>query len=135
MFQVKKLMQPEELDARISEIQAFLEANFDADNPSSCVQRAEETLVYLSITGKMLADAKYHYNQLVGSAILAALKEQASDRMTASTLNNYVKSLARDYQYLCDRVERLNASCTHSIDLLRTLISKHKEEMRQWGQK
>jgi hypothetical protein len=82
-------------------------------------------------TGKMLADAKWHYNNLLNSEIIKALKDQ--DKMTASTLNNYIKGMCKDYQYLVDWIDRINATCTHQIDLMRSLISKHKEELKLSG--
>jgi Zn-dependent M16 (insulinase) family peptidase len=67
----------------------------------------------------------------LNSEIIKALKDQ--DKMTASTLNNYIKSMAKDYQYLVDWIDRINATCTHQIDLMRSLISKHKEELKLSG--
>ena len=128
MFQATNIQTPEELFARVGEIQAYLEAEFNADIPAACVDRANDLAGYLALTGKMLADARYHYNQLVGSSILAALKIEAANRMSISTLNKYIESLAKDYRYLVDWIDRANSSCTHQIDLLRSLISKHKVE-------
>lgn len=125
-------MGPDDLNRFIQEIQSFLEAEFNADNPAACVDRAEQLAGYMALTGKMLADARYHYNQLLGSTILQALKLQSANEMSASTLNNYIKSMCRDYQYLCDVCDRLNSTTTHQLDLLRTLISKHKQEL-QYG--
>ncbi len=132
MFQATNIMTPDDLNKYMGEIQSFLEAEFNADNPAACVSRAEELAGYMAVTGKMIADSKYHYNQLLGSTILQALKLQSANEMSASTLNNYIKSMCRDYQYLCDVCDRLNASTTHQLDLLRTLISKHKTEF-QYG--
>jgi hypothetical protein len=131
MFQATNIQTPEDLNRAANEIQAFLEAEFNADVSASCVARAEELAGYMAHTGKMLADAKYHYNTLLNSEIIKALKDQ--DKMTASTLNNYIKAMCKDYQYLVDWIDRINASCTHQIDLIRSLISKHKEELKLSG--
>ena len=131
MFKATNIQSPDDLNRAAGEIQAYLEAEFNADIPSSCVHRAEELAGYMALTGKMLADAKYHYNTLLNSEIIKALKDQ--DKMTASTLNNYIKGMCKDYQYLVDWIDRINATCTHQIDLIRSLISKHKEELKLSG--
>ena len=133
MFQATNIMTPDDLNKNVNEIQTFLEAEFNADVPAACVERAQSLAGYMALTGKMLADARYHYNTLLNSSIIGALKIESADRMSASTLNSYIKSLCKDYQYLVDRIDRLNATCVHDIDLLRTLISKHKEELKLAG--
>ena len=40
------------------------------------------------------------------------------------------RSIAEDESYLVDRLDRLNAACTHQLDALRTLLSYEKEAMR-----
>lgn len=128
MFTATNIQTPDELFARITSIQAFLEAEFNSDIPAACVERAQELASLMAQTGKMLADAKWHYNQLVGNSILAALKMEAENRMSISTLNKYVESLTKDYSYLVNWIERSNRAITHQIELLRSLISKHKTE-------
>ena len=131
MFKATNIYTTEHLNEAANEVQSFLEAEFNADVSAACVQRAEQLAGYMALTGKMLADAKYHYNQLLNSEIIKALKDQ--DKMTASTLNNYIKGMCKDYQYLVDWIDRINATCTHQIDLMRSLISKHKEELKLSG--
>jgi len=131
MFKATNIQSPEDLNRIATDLQAYLEAQFNADVPAACVQRSEELAGYMAQTGKMLADAKWHYNNLLNSEIIKALKDQ--DKMTASTLNNYIKGMCKDYQYLVDWIDRINATCTHQIDLIRSLISKHKEELKLSG--
>ena len=39
-------------------------------------------------------------------------------------------SIAEDEAFLVDRLDRLNSSCVHQLDALRTLLSYEKESLR-----
>lgn len=111
------------------EIQAFFETPYDADNGNAVVERAQKIEGYMATSSKMLADAKYHYNSVFESGFMEAIKDNV--KVSASTLNKYLDSLCKDYQYLVDWTERLNRTCSHQLDFSRTIISKLKAEMRQ----
>lgn len=121
----------EQIADNCKEIQSFIEAHYTADNPTAVVDRANALESYMALSGKMLADAKYHYNDMLSSVFIQAVKDGNRERMSASTLNKYVDSLCKDYQYLVDWCDRVNRTCTHQLDFSRTMISKLKEEMRQ----
>jgi hypothetical protein len=132
MFKPTNIQTPDQIFASLNEIQAYLAEEFPADVPAEIMERAQKTSVYLAQSSKLLADAKYNFSELVGSAIMTALKEANLDRMGISTVNKYVESLAKDYKYLVDWAERSNAVATHQLDLFRSLISKLKTEI-QYG--
>lgn len=93
----------EELADECEEIQNFLQFPVD-DDPPILVSRGNMLSAYLARTGKMLADAKFHY----------ACKDK-KDRATESML--------------VDWVDRLNNTCGRQLEWCRTLISKNKAEM------
>lgn len=112
-------------------VQHFLEQPYDSDNGHAVTERAKSIEGYMATTGKMLADAKYHYNAVFESGFMEAIK--ANVKTPPSTLNKYLDSIAKDYQYLVDWCDRLNRSTTHALDFSRTIISKLKNEMKQFG--
>lgn len=80
----------------------------------------------------MLADAKYWLNDAMHSDTISTLKELAKQNkiVTSTAVNQIIKSLCKDQQYLVDWCERLNRSSTHRADLARSIISKQKAEMQ-----
>lgn len=129
MYKPTNIAPPERIAEHLTEIQAFIEAHYEADNPQQVTERAVNLEAYMALSGKLLADAEYHYNELTGSTIMAALKDAMSAKLQTSTLNKYVEAQARDYKYLVTWCDRVNRSCTHQLDMMRTIISKLKSEM------
>jgi len=118
----------EDIQDTLIEIQSYLELKYNADNGAAIVERAGVLEGYMALSGKLLADAKWHYNAFYNGEFGKAIKE--SSKYSASTTNMYLKSVCKDYQYLVDWADRINASCTHQLDFSRTLISKLKAEMQ-----
>ena len=82
-------------------------------------------------SGEMLAQAKRLYNQKTTSAIGETIVNIAKQQFLSATAQNaLVKSIADEEQYLVDWIERINKSCTHQIDALRSLLSYEKENLR-----
>lgn len=129
MFQVTNTTSPNLIHSELLEIQEFLEASYPSDNPAACIDRLQELDVKIARSGKLLADAEYHYNQVVGSSIITALKDAMSEKISTSTLNKYVEAQAKDYRHLVTFADRVNRSATHAADHLRTIISFTKQQM------
>lgn len=119
---------PDQLQDYLIEIQAFIEKPYIADDINNIIERAGKLEMYMALSGKLLADAKWHYSNVFETGFIQAIK--TTSKYNASTTNLYLKSLCKDYQYLVDWSDRINASCTHQIDFSRTLISKIKAEMQ-----
>ena len=83
-------------------------------------------------SGKLLADAKYWLNEAMHSETINTLKQLTKENklITSTAVNQIIKSLCKDQQYLVDWCERLNRSSTHRADYCRSIISKHKAEMQ-----
>lgn len=129
MFKPTNIAATEQINQHLTEIQAFIEAHYEADNPQQVTDRAVTLEAYMALSGKLLADAEHHYQTVVESAIMEALKKAIETKLSPSTLNKYVEAAARDYKYLVTWCERVNKSCTHQLDMARTMISKLKSEM------
>lgn len=111
-------------------MQDFLEIHC-SDDPNEYTERIKSLSVYMARSGQMLADAKLLYNKKVTSEIGETIIKIAKEQFLSATAQNaLVKSIAQDEQYLVDWIERINRTCYHQIEALRTLISLAKEELR-----
>lgn len=129
MFKATNIASVEDIHKHLTEIQAYIEAHYEADNPQQVTDRGVNLEAYMALSGKLLADAEYHYNDVVGSTIMATLKDALASKLSTTTLNKKIEAAAKDYKYLVTWCERVNKSCTHSLDMTRTLLSKLKQEM------
>ena len=111
------------------EIDAYMGVT-PSDNIEEIVERGNDLIVYISRTGKMLADAKYHLNVIRKAEIMDILKIIIPEKLSAKVQNALIDSVAREQQYLVDWCERLNRTAVHQLDWCRTLISKAKSEMQ-----
>jgi len=102
------------------------------DEPTQIMEQLTIAESIMVNSGKMLADAKYCLNEAMHSETIKTLKELASQNklITSTAVNQIIKSLCKDQQYLVDWCERLNRSSTHRADLARSIISKQKAEMQ-----
>lgn len=126
MFIATNITPPDQIFSELTEIQAFIDSRYQSDTPAACMDRLDELQAYMARSGKLFADAEYHYNALLNSTIIQALKKAES--MSTSTLNKYIESMCKDYKYLYTWSERVNRCCTHHADQMRTVISNHKAE-------
>lgn len=111
------------------EIQSFLEITM-TDQPADVVNRGCDLAAYLARTAKMLADAKKLYNGRKKDEILEAIAYISDAKLSAKVQNAIVDSICQEEKYLVDWIDRLNATCTHQLDFVRSLMSKNKEELR-----
>lgn len=120
----------EKLKQEAQEIQSYLEIH-TSDNPDEYTERIKALSVYMARSGQMLADAKRLYNNKVTSQIGETIIKIAKENCLSATAQNaLVKSIAEEEQYVVDWLERINRTCYHQIEALRTLISMAKEELR-----
>lgn len=119
---------PEQLQVEAERIQNFLQEK-PGSEPNDLIDRVEELNITIAETGKMLADAEWYRDELIEGAVMKALKDHMEEKLSASTINQYVKSLVRDKNFLVKWIDRLNATATHQADNLRTIISYRKAEM------
>lgn len=102
------------------------------DDPNVIIEQLTVAESIMVNSGKMLADTKYWLNDAMHSDTISTLKELATQNkiITSTAVNQIIKSLCKDQQYLVDWCERLNRSSTHRADLARSIISKQKAEMQ-----
>ena len=113
----------------LSAIDSFLNVTM-SEEVEEAVQRGNDLAVYIARSGKLLADAKYHYREKMSGEGIKMVEQLARQAKTpAKAINALIDSLCREEQYLIDWCERVNRSATHQLEWSRTLISKAKAEM------
>lgn len=122
-------MTQDELKTKAQRFQTFLETRHGQE-PDQLLERMELLAILVAQSGQCLAEAKYHQDQVVNGAIGEAIDKAFSDKLSASVINQYVKSTAKEYNYLVNWLDRINATATHQLDALRTIISYRKTEFQ-----
>lgn len=102
-----------------------------SEDAEEAVLRGNDLAVHIARSGKLLADAKYHFNEKMKDEVFITIRETAKQAgATATAINALVKSLCRDEQYLVDWCDRVNRAATHQLDWCRSVLSKAKTEMQ-----
>lgn len=111
----------EKIEKEASEMQSYLEIEC-SDNPEEVLERLKRINVYQARSGYMLAEAKKMYRQKraseISEMIIAIAKE---NYLSAKAQNALLESVAQDEAYLVDWLERVNATCSHQQDVLRSI--------------
>jgi hypothetical protein len=115
----------EELQKLAEEFQAFL-IEKPSDEPAELLERMGQMEIVIARAGHCLALAKKLQDEYISTAIINALERQIEEKLSPSTINIYIKSIAKDYNYLVNSFERINSSAVHQHDGLRTRLSYFK---------
>jgi len=118
------------MDDEIREISSYLNITC-SNNPTEIQERISVIMVYVMRTGEMLADAKKLLRKRKSDEIQNTIIQIAKENcLSAKVQNALLDSIAEEECYLVDRLDRLNASATHQLDALRSLLSYEKESLR-----
>ncbi len=118
------------MEQEIKEISDYLNITC-SNNPQEIQERISIIMVYMMRTGEMLADAKKMLRRKKSDEIQNTIIQIAKENcLSAKIQNALLESIAEDEAFLVDRLDRLNASCVHQLDALRTLLSYEKEALR-----
>jgi len=118
----------EEIQEKAGKMQSYLELKSGSE-PNDLIERAENLAILIAKSGQCLADAKYLQDNIVNGAIMEALQKAYEERLSPSTINKFVLTAAKEFNYLVNWLDRINATATHQLDAVRTLISYRKAEM------
>lgn len=107
-------------------IQDYLEVTC-SDDVHEMIERLSNLNVYMARSGLMLADAL----KLQDRAINAIYAEQSKLilKMPATVATKFIGSCCEEENRLVKWLERINATCKHQSDNLRTQISFSKEQL------
>jgi hypothetical protein len=122
------MLTKEQLTIKAEAMQKYLEQK-PGSEPNDLIERAENLSVLIAQSGQCLADAKYLQDTVVNGAIMEALQKAYEERLSPQTINKFVTTAAKDYNYLVNWFTRINASGTHQLDWLRSAISYKKAEL------
>lgn len=128
MYQPTNITPPDNIHKELEEIQLFLESSYSADDGNQVQKRFDSLASYMARSGKIKADAEFHYNSLIESSIMDALKKGYEEKLSASTINKFVESVARNYKFLFTWADRVNRACTHQHEGLRSVMSTQRAE-------
>ena len=102
-----------------------------SENPDEIQERIRFLTAYLARTAFMLKEAKSMLRRKksleIGETIIKIAKE---NYLSAKAQNALIDCIANEENELVDWLDRLNATCTHQIDAMRSLLSYEKENMR-----
>ena len=118
----------EEMELKAEKMQSFLELPLPSE-PNELIERLEKIDILMAKSGKMLADAKFHKDSIVNGTIMEMLKKSHEEKLSASVLNKFIETAAKDQAYLVNWIDRINATSTHVKDSIRTIISYRKKEL------
>ena len=118
------------MEQEIKEISDYLNIAC-SNNPQEIQERISTIMVYMMRTGEMLANAKKMLRKKKSDEIQNTIIRIAKENcLSAKIQNALLDSIAEDEAFLVDKLDRLNASCVHHLDALRTLLSFEKESLR-----
>lgn len=111
--------------------QQELECLIETDDINSLIDRAIKTASMHARIGYMLAESKMLLRKKKSGEISDMIIKIAKESCLSSKAQNaLVDSIAIEENYVVDLCERLNSMCVHQMDLIRSIISKEKEEMK-----
>lgn len=116
----------DELEKEAIEIDKYLNITC-SDDVNEAVERGNQLSVYMARTGKMLADAKYWQDIKFDASTEEVAKGNIS--LSPAIMKKFIESKCLHENFLVNWITRLNATCTHQQEFMRTLISKAKAEM------
>jgi len=120
----------ENLLKEAKEIQGYLEIEC-SENPAEVMERLKTISVYQARSGVMLAEAKKLYRRKVSTEIATTIINIAKENYLSATAQNaLVNAIAEEEAFLVDWLDRINATCKHQQDSLRSILSYEKENLR-----
>ena len=121
-------MTKDQLTESATKMQSYLEKRAGSE-PNDLIDRADNLAILIAKSGQCLASAKYLQDTVVNGAILEALQKAYEERLSPSTINKFVTSAAKEFNYLVNWFDRINSAAVHQLDGVRTVISYRKAEM------
>jgi len=113
----------EHIEERLNFIQSVLESPYSSEDGNLLNSRMHDVSIYMAEAGKLKADAQWHYKQLMRSEVIKCLKDLIPEWSSAKVQNAVIEGLAAHEYRIVTFAERVNASCTHQLDVMRSQLS------------
>lgn len=110
----------------IEEMQSFLEIT-TSDNPKELIDRLTDINVYMARSGKLLADAKAHQDQVTANVYNEHI--DFISRIPATVATKFVSSQCSTANQIVVWLDRINRTLVHAGDNIRTQISFAKQDL------
>ncbi|MDM1396089.1 hypothetical protein [Myroides odoratimimus] len=120
----------EQIEIELQEIQDFCDITMSED-AQEAHERGNVLSAYISRTAKLLADAKYHKDEILKSEMISEITRIIS--LSPSVATKFIETLTKEENYLFLWAERIHRTCVHQLEWCRTVISKAKAEMQAFG--
>lgn len=116
-----------EIDKECRRMQDFLEIT-TSDDPNELVGRLTDINVYMARSGLLLAECKAIQDKIIASVF----DIYGSDllKAPATIAKSFIASKTADINYYVNWLDRINRTCVHCGDNVRTQISFAKEELK-----
>lgn len=112
--------------------QLFLETQDDAisGNLDLLMERASKLMEIYSRTGKINTDFTYIYTKLLKKDILEIINESYGKYLSKEVQKLLANTYLAEEQYIMQWSDRVQRASIHQMDMIRTFISKEKEELK-----
>lgn len=117
----------EKYSEELNNMQQYLEITV-SDDPNEISERLSSIAVYMARTGYLLAEAKMELDQARVSAYSTHIGTLG--KLPATVSKMFIESVTDQQNRLVNWVDRLNSACIHQGDILRTLLSFQKENLK-----
>ncbi|OFY43966.1 MAG: hypothetical protein A2X18_07505 [Bacteroidetes bacterium GWF2_40_14] len=114
-------------EKELSDMQSYLETTL-SDDPAELTERLASLNVYLARSGYLLAVAKNKRDKAVNGVFSEYQKMIL--KMPATVANKFIDSCVEKENMNVNWLDRMNRTCVHQGDNIRTLVSFSKEQLR-----
>jgi hypothetical protein len=111
----------------LENIQKYLEITV-SDDPDEISERLASISVYMARTGFILAEARMELDQ--ARVLVYSSHSGTISKLPASVSKMFIESVTDQQNRLVNWLDRLNSTCIHQGDILRTLLSFQKENLK-----
>ena len=110
----------------LTEIQLFIDSEYTED-VAVLIPRLTRIGAYMSRTGYLKAVAESDRDRAM--AAVFSEHSKAILKMPATVSTKFIGSQCARENYYCTWIDRINRTCTHQADIIRTQISFAKEDL------
>lgn len=105
--------------------------------PTPSMDQEDKVMNRLMTLGNMVAQsgeykavAQYHVDEIIHGEIAKAIDNALGDKVSATTMNLYVKTACKSWNYLVMSFDRINSAAAKIMMGMQTMISYEKEKIK-----
>jgi hypothetical protein len=93
------------------------------------IKRLDTLSIAMTQSGEYKTASEYKIECVIDGEIGDKISEIMEGKFTASTINMWIKTKAREWNRLKNSFDRINASSVHQIDAIRSILSWEKAKI------